>query len=275
MIELTEQQIADAKGNDLEAVAAVVAATDERVVQLARRFARTSSGLDHELAEDLAQVGRIAVWQAIGRFEGTDVAQFFAFIDRTLKTTLSDERRALSRPGVSQQALKDFEQALAQADGDPHEAVKLACSAEAMGKRKMSREHAHAARNAWEGALWADAPAGSEAKDPNNTGITTITEQIASTIGIPEDLLTSTDITSAKQAERRNLVHVTLAQLSERMSHVLRASFGIDPAAYYGPGEHDEELAADMGLTSYQVQQARTKGYKRFAVLYPADALAA
>lgn len=68
MIDLTAQQIADAKANDLSAVSAVIQATEERVLQLAAKYATTGGKFDRDLSEDLAQTGRIAVWESIARF---------------------------------------------------------------------------------------------------------------------------------------------------------------------------------------------------------------
>jgi RNA polymerase sigma factor (sigma-70 family) len=261
VIKLSEHQIAAAKANDLSAVSAVVAATDGRVVQLARKYATTGTRTDLDLADDLAQIGREAVWQAIGRFEGTDVAQFFAFINRTLEGVLSDERRRGTRQGVNQQAAKDFERAVTLAGGDPHEAERLASSTAAMGLRKMSPEMAYAARLAWQGTDSLDAPL------PGSEG----SQTLADTIGVPEDLLEPADYNTARRKATRDRVHATLARLSERQADVIRATWGIPPELYFGPGENDELLADEMGITVYQVQQARTYGYARFKEIWEAE----
>jgi RNA polymerase sigma factor (sigma-70 family) len=271
MIELTEQQIADAKNNDLGAVSAVVTATDERVVQVARKFATTSGRTDLDLADDLAQVGRIAVWQAIGRFEGASVAQFFTYIDRTLNTALSDERRALTRHGVAPQAAKDFEKAIIAAKGDPYDAERIVCTAEVMGARKMSPEMAYAARLSWQGIEYLDAPA------PDADGGTVSRwDAVCDTVGLPAELMTPNDVRTARQRVVREHVRATLDKLSERMSGVLRRDYGIGDVPYYGDevAAADDEMAANMGLTPYQVQQARTKGRARFAELYVKGAAA-
>jgi RNA polymerase sigma factor (sigma-70 family) len=280
MIDLTAEQISAAKANDLTAVTAVIEATEERVMQLARKYAANGAYVDDALVEDLAQVGRIAVWQAIGRFEGKDVAQFFTFIDRTLNGALSDERRTLTRSGVSPQAVKDFETALTVAAGDPYEAQRLVCTADVMGARKMSPELAYAARMAWQGATSIDhqfhSPKGSGYREgnPESDKAMTPAQFLVSEIGIPEDLLTTADVVSARQREVRKTVHATLDKLSDRMSGVLRRDYGFRDVPHYtdgtkaSVGSADEEMAADMGVTVYQLQQARTKGKARFRELY-------
>lgn len=266
MIELTEQQVADAKNNDLAAVSAVVAATDERVVQLARRFATTGTRVDEDLAEDLAQAGRFAVWQAIGRFEGTTMAQFFTFINQTLKGTMATERRGETRPGVSRAIAANFEYAVSVAAGDPYEAERLAVTLEVMGEvRRMSPEMAYAARLSWQGQDSMDAPIASA--DGQHV---TLGDRLESTMGIPDDLMTARDVQTARQRVIREHVHATLDKLSDRMNGVLRSDYGIGDVRYYGDvvAAADDEMAADMGIAKIQVQQARTKGMKRFRELY-------
>jgi RNA polymerase sigma factor (sigma-70 family) len=265
MLELTEQQIVDAKLNDLEAVTAVITATEARVTFLANQAATLGSRFDADLAEDLAQTGRIAVWEAIDRFKGTDVAQFAEFIDVTLRGVMANTRKSETRQGVSRRAAADFETAIALAGGDPYEAEKVAQDAAAMGDRKMSREGAYAARMAWQGTDSLDVPVSGEA------GATvTVGELIAGSLGIPEDLLTERDVETHRQRVIRDRVHGTLDKLSSRMGTVLRQDYAIGDVRYYGDqvGEADGEMAEDMGLSTYQVQQARTKGRVRFRELY-------
>lgn len=266
MINLTEQQIADAKNNDLTAVTAVIEATEERVMQLARKYANGAGRVDPELIDDLAQVGRIAVWEAVSRFRGTTVAEFFTYIDRTLKGAMSDERKVETRQGVTRQAAADFERALSLAAGDPYEAEFLATTTEAMGARKMSPELAYAARLAYQGVDALDAPvAGAESDNPGD--YRTLADTLVSKLGVPEDLLEEADFVSERQAETRRRVHGTLDRMGEQQAHVLKALTGIDPVGYYGT-EHDDELAASMGIARHRISVIRSKGRDRFAALY-------
>lgn len=158
MLNLTNAQVAAAKANDLDAVAAVCGEIEERVGQLARRYATTGGRTDQDLVEDLAQIGRITVWESLSRFEGETVAQLFTFLDRTLSGTLAAERRTHTRQGVSEATAARFEKALSLSGGDAYEAEKVAQSEEHMGTFKLSAEMAHAARLSWQGIEALDAP---------------------------------------------------------------------------------------------------------------------
>lgn len=268
MTHLTHAQIAAAKDNELEAVAAVIAETEALVKAKARRYAGSADENGNSLAEDLAQVGRIAVWQSLAKFEGDTPAAFMAYIEKALHTAMSEVRRAETRRGVSEYTAADFEKALTLAGGDPYEAERIAVSDD-MGDRKMSRERAYAARLSWLGLDYLDRPVATEDGESF-----TLAEKIERETGTPAELITAADIASHRRTVIRDQVHRTLGLLSERQRHVLKAGFGISPVALYQPGADDGELAADMGATRYQVQQARTKGSKRFAELYRAGARA-
>lgn len=266
MINLTEQQIADAKNNDLTAVTAVIEATEERVMQLARKYANGTGRVDPELVDDLAQVGRIAIWEAVSRFKGVSVAEFFTYIDRTLRGAMSDARKTETRQGVTRQAAADFERALSLAGGDPYEAEFLATTAEAMGARRMSPELAYAARLAYQGVDYLDTPvAGTEGDNPGD--FKTLADTLVSKLGVPEDLLEEGDFVSARQARTRRRVHGTLDRMGEQQATVLKALTGIDPVGYYGT-DHDDELAAFMGIARPRISVIRSKGKDRFAKLY-------
>ncbi|MET9617139.1 sigma-70 family RNA polymerase sigma factor [Kitasatospora indigofera] len=268
MIDLTEQQIRDAQDNDLAAVTAVVKATEERVMQLAHGYASNSGRAgrtDPELVADLAQVGRIAVWEALGRFKGSTVAEFFTFIDRTLKGTMSDERKEETRQGVSRAVAADFERALSLAGGDPYEAEFLVTTTEAMGARRMTPETAYAARLSYQGLEYLDAPlAGGESETGD---FATLADTIVSKTGIPEDLLESGDFVSERRNQTREKVHGTLGQMGAQQREVLMALTGIAPVGYYGT-ENDTELAEVMGLPRARISVIRSKGKDRFASLW-------
>ncbi|MFI1099814.1 hypothetical protein [Streptomyces melanogenes] len=269
MTQLTHAQISAAKENDLEAVAAVVRETEELVSRRASRLAKTAGYLDTHLLDDLAQTGRIAVWESIATFTGTEPAQFMAHIDRSLSRAMEDSRRENTRPGVSPRVAKAFERAIALASGDPYEAEQVAAT-DVMGKDKMTPELASAARLAWMGCDSLDRPFNVEIAGPH----VTLGDVIASEMELPAELVTAQDIATHRRSVIRDQVHRTLGMLSERQRHVLKAGFGVHPVAEYRPGADDDELAGDMGATRYQVQQARTKGAKRFSELYQAGARA-
>lgn len=268
MTHLTHDQISAAKDNDLEAVSSVIRETENLVNSRARHYAGSAMDNGNALAEDLAQAGRIAVWQCISKFDGDTPQAFMAYIDRHVSTAMLDALRAETRPGVTARAAKDFEAALVLAAGDPYEAERVATSP-AMGDRKMSPEHAYAARLSWLGLDYLDRQVYYEDGEP-----LTLAVKVERETGTPAELITAADIASHRRTVIRDQVHKTLGALSERQRHVLKAGFGISPVALYQPGTDDDELAADMGATRYQVQQARTKGAKRFSELYRAGARA-
>ncbi|MEU7584449.1 hypothetical protein AB0B50_43500 [Streptomyces sp. NPDC041068] len=267
MIQLTHAQIADAKNNDLDAVSSVIRETEELVTSRAHRFATANGHTDRDLMDDLAQVGRIAVWESLGAFAGDDPAQFMAHIDRSVTRAMADARREATRPGVSVYTAKRFEQALALASGDPYDAERIAASEE-MGGEKLTPDLARAARLSWLGLDSLDRPfnRGDFGSDY------TLGDAIALEMGIPSDLVDPADIASHRRRVIRDQVHRALGLLSERQRHVLKAAHGIAPVAHYVAGEDDADLADDLNVTPYQVQQARTKGQKRFAELYRAGA---
>jgi RNA polymerase sigma factor (sigma-70 family) len=262
VIALTEQQIADAKNNDLTAVTAVVEATEERVQQLARRYATGSGRTDLDLQEDLAQIGRVAVWEALGRFNGQTVAEFFVFIDRTVQGVMSDARKVETRPGVTRSIASEFERALSIAGGDPFEAEKVAQS-DVMGKKKLSPEMAYAARLSWQGVEYLDAPASSG----DGEAYASLLDKVADRVGVSSDLVEPSDYAKVRRDETRDNVHTILDRMGAQQNVVLKATFGIDPIGFYGT-ENDDEIAADFSIERHRVRVIRSLGKTRFAKLW-------
>ncbi|MFJ9646709.1 sigma factor [Streptomyces sp. NPDC101206] len=267
MIQLNEAQIFAAKNNDLAAVAAVVEATEDRVNQLARKYATGGGRTDATLAEDLAQTGRIAVWECLSRFSGTTVAEFFTYVDRTLKGVMSDTRKEETRQGVSRSVAAAFESALSLAGGDPYEAERLATSADALGDRRLSADTAYAARLSWQGAASLDAPLGQA--DGGETF--TLADALAAKAEVPADLLEPSDFERERRNQTSIAVRRVLARMGGHQETVLMALTGIVPVSYYG-AERDDELAADYGIPRTQVRIIRSKAKVRFAELWEAAA---
>jgi RNA polymerase sigma factor (sigma-70 family) len=263
MLNLTLEQITAAKNNDASAVAHVVNETEERVTQLARKYATTGGFTDYALMDDLAQEGRIELWKAIARFEGVSVAQFFTFIDQTLKGVMSSQRRASTRHGVSEDVAKYFESALTLAHGDPYEAERICTDAEIMGKRRMSTEMAYAARLSWQGLDSIDTPATTDEGDE-----TTIGDRVHSTIGLPEDLIEPRDIETARQRETARNVHDALNKMGKKSADILRGTYGVSPAPMAFGTENEDLLADWVGMAKSLVRQNRSKAKTRFRDLY-------
>ncbi|MFJ7588419.1 sigma-70 family RNA polymerase sigma factor [Streptomyces sp. NPDC097617] len=267
MTQLTHAQISAAKENDLEAVSAIVRETEEYVSRRALRFASTSGHSDSDLVEDLTQVGRIAIWESLAGFSGSEPTEFMTYLGRIVSRAMADARRAATRPGVDPFIAKAFEDAICMAVGDPYEAERIAAT-DAMGRDRMSKDLAHAARISWMGNDSLDRPFNVDITGENIS----LGDVIAQEMEIPTELVEPRDVATHRRNVIRDQVHKTLGVLSDRQRHVLKAGFGISPVPQYRPGVDDAELADYMDVTPYQVQQARTKGATRFRTLYQAGA---
>lgn len=247
-----------AQNADLEATTAVIAATESRIAVLARKAARrmADSGPRHDdYFDEFTQQGRIAVWEALARFDENVNPDFLGFAYTTVETTLLGATRTERNQGVDGDAAKTFLSMLDRAGGDPFLAEKLAQTVPPAGRR-LSADRAHAARLAYQGADSLDAPAPGSTDDER-------WEPGTSTYGVPEDLITPDDVAREEARVKKALVHGVLDVMGEGQAYVLRATFGIDPAPFYGNGA-DEELAADMDTTAKAVREARSKGLKSF-----------
>ncbi|MDH6108843.1 RNA polymerase sigma factor (sigma-70 family) [Kitasatospora sp. MAP12-15] len=261
---LTEETLTAAKSNNLGAITTVIEETEPLVMAAALRHATISGRVDEELRKDLAQTGRLAVWEGIGRWEGSGTVSFLAFIERTVHGAIMDARWAETRSGVGRRPAKDFQTALRIAGGDPYKAQKVATQAEHMGADKMSPETAYAARMAWQGVASLDLPI------PGQNGSSTpetVGSLLPSTVGIPEDLIQASDIVTARQRVIRESVHRALDIIPKRRRFVLKATFGIDPVPLYG-ADCDGDIAAELGITKLSVQQARSRAMKQFEDVY-------
>ncbi|MEV8015665.1 hypothetical protein AB0O76_04755 [Streptomyces sp. NPDC086554] len=171
---LSFDTIAAAQTNDLAAVAEVIAATESRIIVLAdkaaRRMAPHGGARLANYREEFAQVGRIAVWDALTRFTDTTTEAFFRYIYTTVERTLLDAVRSERNggAGADPDAVKVFASMLEAADGDVSEAAKLAQTVPPKGRR-LSAERAEAARLAWQGAVSIDKVTGSDNADANGS----------------------------------------------------------------------------------------------------------
>lgn len=269
MTYLTHAQIQAAKNSDIDAVASVIHETESLIAGRAQRFSTTNGHTDTDLREDLTQAGRIAVWEALKTFKGTDPAHLISHLDRSLTTAMEDERREHVRPGVSVHTAKRFERAISLAGGDPYEAERIATTDAMHATHQLTPELAHAARLSWMGIDSLDRPFNSEITGEHIS----LGDVIAREMEMPTELVEPRDVAGHRRTVIRDQVHKTLGALSDRQRHVLKAGFGISPVPQYRPGVDDDELADDMNATPYQVQQARTKGAVRFRTLYSAGAL--
>ncbi|WP_405398465.1 hypothetical protein [Streptomyces microflavus] len=252
-----------AQANDLEATATVIEATASRVAVLARKAARrmADSGPRHDdYRDEFEQMGRIAVWEALTRFDENVTTDFLGFAYTTVETMLLNATRSERNQGVDADAAKTFLSMLDRAGGDPFLAEKLSQTVPPAGRR-LSADRAHAARLAYQGADSLDAPA------PGSVDTDEPWEPGTSTYGVPDDLVTPDDVSREADRVKRCLVHGLLDTMGEGQAYVLRGTFGIDPVPFYGNAA-DEDLAADMGTTAKAVREARSKGLKAFGKRY-------
>lgn len=92
----------------------------------------------------------------------------------------------------------------------------------------------------------------------------------ADSSAVPEDLVTSDDLTREERRIKIAIVHGVLDLMSDTQRTVLSHSYGIRGAVFYGCGANgnDGELAAMLNLIVTQVQKYRTKGTHSFAKRY-------
>lgn len=157
---LAVETIRAAQNNELGAIAEVFEATEPTIQRLAGRASQRMGQSGYaRYAEEFAQVGRTTLWEALGRFAGSNESEFFGFVIKTIESALYDAVRSEKNggAGIDKDAVWVFHQMLAKADGDPYRAAKLAQTEPKPGDR-LSADRADAARLAYQGAAALDAP---------------------------------------------------------------------------------------------------------------------
>lgn len=258
MIAITPAQIRAARDNDLSAISAVLEATEERVSQLAYHASKSRP----EWREDAEQIAREQVWICITKFDGNTTAEFFTFMDRSIRGALSDQRRTEQYVGVGATQAKIFEAAYKDAKGDAALAERMVTELEP--GRRLSKESARAVRQAFAGTISLSAPAGLDQ---------TVESVLADTAApVDADLATADDLNAEQANQRRMNVRATLAMLGAQQRVVIAARTGVE-MNFYGPATkdgvtHDDELAEDYGIPRQRIKVIRSKGNERFAELY-------
>src|SRR5690606_18564923 len=149
-------------------------ATESRVTALAakaaQRMAPHGGARAADYRDEFAQVGRVAVWEAIERFTDTSVDAFMRYVYSTVENRLKDAVRSERNgaAGADENAVKIFAAMLEAADGDVYEAAKLCQTIPPKGKR-LSADRAEAARMAWQGAVSLDKATTSGGPDSDGT----------------------------------------------------------------------------------------------------------
>lgn len=265
---LTMEQIIAAQNNDLDAIEAVVAAMESRIQIVANAEARRLQRDAAYFSDEFAQEARIAVWEALPRYTGTTVDDFFGFMHRTVCGVLKESASAERNPGADRDALKVFASWVKRCDGDAAMAEKMCQTVPPEGGRRLGRDRAHAARLAWQATESLDAKISTS---EGEEGSWDYAGMLHSSLGIPEEFITSADITAEEKRQNVAIVRAVLDSMGEQTANVLRGSFGIAPMMYYGHARGDNgdaELAEFLGMTDKQVKTGRAKGYMAFAKRY-------
>jgi hypothetical protein len=261
-------QIRAAQNNDLAATEAVVTAMEDRIQSLAKAEARRLQRDTAYFSDEFAQEARIAVWEALPRFAGETVDDFFGFMHRTLSGSLKEAASEERNPGADRDALKLFAAWVKRCDGDVALAEQMCQTVPPEGGRRLGRDRAHAARLAWQAVASLDATFGSDDSDGEDC---TYANLLASTLGIPEEFLTSADLSAEDKRQNVAMVRAVLDAMGALEATVLRGNFGISGSPLFGyerSNNQDAEFAAFLGKTEKQVKTARAKGLMSFAKRY-------
>jgi DNA-directed RNA polymerase specialized sigma24 family protein len=158
MSELTFAQITAAQAYDQDAVTAVLAEMDSRIVSLAAKSAgslATNPARYADYAEEFRQDAMVALLEYMPRWSGDSVDAFREYLYGAMAGELRAKVGAERNSGVDRDAFSTFKAMVAEADGDLHEAEKLSQTKPPKGKR-LSKDRALAARLAWQGPVSID-----------------------------------------------------------------------------------------------------------------------
>lgn len=175
---LSVDTITAAQNNDFAAVAELIKASDPTLYRLAGKAAqRMGQGQYSHYREEFAQAGRLAMWEALGRFNGGSETEWFGYLIKTVEAALFDAVRTEKNggAGIDKDAVWIYSTMLAKADGDPYLAAKLAQTEPKAGDR-LSADRADAARLAYHGSVSLDAPTGDDDGTLAETLVAPVTE---------------------------------------------------------------------------------------------------
>jgi hypothetical protein len=230
----------------------------------------TANGMSfEEYREEFRQDAAVAMFEALPRFNGDSVDVFYGFMWGTIENALKDRVREARNQGADEDALKVFASMLERADGDVHLAEKFAQTVPPKGRR-LSADRAQAARMAWQGTMSLDFPSRVTEGPWDGSQHGTVADNLATALGVPEDLITAEDITSEERRQKHAIVNAILDTMSANQAKALRHSYGIGGVECFGTGDAGDlpGLAAALGLDIIPARDARVKGHKSFAKRY-------
>lgn len=267
--ELSIETIRAAQSGNAGSTETVLRGMESRFEAVASAQVRhMAMGADY--VEELMQVGRIAVWEALTnqRWTGETVDEFYAFATRTASSAMKETASADAHPGVDRDARKIYSTWVTKCDGDLALAERMCQTVPPEGGRRLGRDRAHAARLAWQTVDSLDAPPSGNSNDADSE---TYADLLASALGIPGEFITAADLSAEERRQTVETVRAILDVMGPQTADVLRGSYGIQPMPFFGftRGEnHDPELAEHLGMTEKQVKTGRAKGMLAFAKRY-------
>jgi DNA-directed RNA polymerase specialized sigma subunit len=261
-VEITLEDIKAAQAGENWAIELVLGTLQGNATKIATTHAYRWPGGDFaDLVEEFKQVANVAMWGALDKFDADSVDKFYAFMHRKAEYAVIDRFTEMRHPGSDRESIQIFAQCVRMAEGDLDLAESLCQSTKFTTNRRLGKDRAHAARLAWTSTVSLDAPLNTR---DDSDDVATLADYLVSKTDLPDELITSDDLAKQQRELRIELVNVVLNSMSEAMQTVLKATYGIAPFGEYGT-EHDEELAALVGIPRRQVGDKRSKSHLAFA----------
>jgi hypothetical protein len=157
---ITLAQIHAAQNNDLAGITAVLAEMDDRIGRLAAQTASTMAtnrARYSDYVEEFRQDASVTLFEYLPRWQGDSVDDFRAYLYSAIAGALKAKAHDQRNGGADRDAMSVFKAMVDQANGDVHEAERLAQTVPPKGKR-LSADRAFAARVAWQGSTSLDKP---------------------------------------------------------------------------------------------------------------------
>jgi RNA polymerase nonessential primary-like sigma factor len=223
-----------AQNGDTAAKAQVLDSVEGLIFRLAERRAAQTAGQSGAYAkrlEDLRQEGRVATLEALAAYDPEGGAKFSSYAHHRIQGAIFDDANTAGAASVSADAVATFKGCLGVVGGDMEAAEYLATVLPGTG-HKMSQATAHLVRLVLEGVESLDAPAGRDAEG-QSLGDTLLDPY---GYGVPEDLVTPSDLARRDRERKRTLAHALLETLSGNAGRVVRMTYGFAPEPHLYAG---------------------------------------
>lgn len=239
--DFSAETVTAAMGGDPTAVCEIVTALEGTIWSVVRREAPTAG---YHQIEDLVQEGRACIVERLRSYdaERPDPELLVTVLQYHLRKVVSEEAaRASSVLSVEPSAVKRVRAALAESQGDVRGAWVIVSDADR--KHAMSRETFVSVLEAMAEAGTLDVPLGGGHDDGDALCLVDVIADVAPDF--------------ADRQSNQQLVAWILRQLSLRENLALRAYYGIGMQK-----TEDVDQAAQMGISSANLRQLRTRGIK-------------